>query len=281
MLRFVIHESTYLKIKSNFLKKFFVCNINLSPHSEECLSTFTTSNATSKQTVRNRFYDLEEKTLSLFTQYNIQNIHDTAVSSGVTSVELYEKITQIKPVDFFVSDKYAVIYSDGNKILRFYDQEKKFICCYCCKIYFSPFMSWKFFISKAFSFLFKKIYATISENPRLLYLLNRDLSSLIQQGKINFIEYDILNTHEFFSFDFVRCMNLLNYFEEKEMHKALKNIYASLSQNGIFLSGRTIDNRYNKATFYIKEPYGFRVLFDINGGDENKKFVLQDGINTQ
>ena len=134
MLRFAVNNELFLGIvyKIPILKKFFIPSVNK-------FSIFTNpvvvdnmydllkmNNNVSKQTTAFRFKDIDIWVAQFLSKNEVHIIHDIAVSNGVTSLQLlnFLKQNEIKS-EFYISDKYAKLYSTGSKIIRVYDVENR------------------------------------------------------------------------------------------------------------------------------------------------------------
>lgn len=98
---------------------------------------------------------------------------------------------------------------------------------------------------------------------------------LLKQRILTNLNYDIFLAKENNTFNFVRCMNILNieYFPEDKIIIGLQNLKDSLVDKGILLIGRTLQNGVNQASFYKKENNNLILMEEINGGSEIKSII--------
>jgi hypothetical protein len=228
-----------------------------------------TANHSTKQTAAGRFRDLDEATISCMDHRNMNVIHDIAVSSGVTSLELFRTLLDRGlPVSFHISDKYARYGTSGRALVRIVDADGILVEMYVCGILAKSNLSEKFWLSR----LLYSLLAHKSETRKLKWFHLFDLEVLenIEQGLIRLIDYDVFETREVSRFTFIRCMNLLNlnYFTPDKIERALRNIVGSLKEGGILQIGRTMLDGHNMAGFYMLTPTGLRLVREVGRGTE-------------
>jgi len=230
---------------------------------------FFTSNATSKQTSGGRFWDLDQVARAIIAELKLDSIHDIGVSSGVTSLDLYRTlITSGFPVKFFISDKYAMYGSTGQCPTRILDADGSVMELYLCGVLGKRDISNKFPVTRLLHWL-------LADRPfdgpvRWFVLFDPQVLTHIEKGLIERIDYDVFTTRMPGAFSFVRCMNLLNlcYFHSEPIQTALRNIIESLKEGGVLQIGRTLPDRTNHATFYVKRRGRLDVVQQVGGGTE-------------
>lgn len=228
-----------------------------------------TSDGTSKQTAPGRFRDLDLLTADLLT-HESNLIHDVAVSSGITSVELYSALRHRDiPFELLVSDKFSRFLYRGSIVRRIYDVNNTLLFAYVLWILADWKCGWKFPISKMLFPLVKasdKPSAPFGEIP----LFDFRLLELIRKGHVTELPYDILSTSLPDRFTFVRCMNVLNlsYFKPDAIRRALSLLKTSLKDQGILLLGRTMPDGANAVSFYRKVSGNLELIRELDGGSE-------------
>lgn len=276
MIKFVIkNEGLYKQLQSiPFVRKFFVFDLShLNQVQDDQLfdaifSSISNPNGTSKTTADKRLKELDEWMLPLIPDRPYR-VHDVAVSSGITSLDLYQKLkTQKNCSSFHISDKYAQVRYKGKTIKRFYDTGGKCMFLYVWGLYAIKQTSWIFFLSKILYDLFK---TPLENYDTEVWLLHPEVVKKIDTKEWVFEDYDVFDTAISERFDLVRCMNLLNpiQFTDNQMKTAIENIKHSLVNNGFLLLGRTtMSSNTHRASLLKKVNNEFVVLKDINGGSE-------------
>lgn len=283
MIKFALKNISFLEkvAKVPVLKHFFILKISESfPEisSEEVLEKFYkdvyVSNKTSKKTQSGRFIDLDTITLDLVKKQENPIIHDIAVSNGISSYELNNKLGQENiNCTYYLSDKYSRISVKKGLVTRAYSVENKLLFAYLgCffaadKNIFFPFTVMLYKVLKKLRFRGNNDYDLLLMHPLVLKKLENE--------ELNFLEYDIFQTLIQEKFTFVRVMNILNlgYFDKELIKKALRNISKSLKENGILLIGRTDSKNINNASFYRKRGEKFILLENVNHGTEIKELI--------
>jgi hypothetical protein len=265
------------------LKYFFILKIDKSFNEiqeNKVLEKFYTDiyvqNKTSKRTANNRFTDIDKISLKYLDARNVNYIHDIAVSSGITSDNLFELLQKEKiPFTLEISDKYAFIKVKEGFTTKVFDINNHLFFAY-----------WGIFFAGDKNIFFPLtvlLYKIIKKNSRkfafdyTLYLFHPNILKKINSNKIKVIDYDIFNTNIIGKYHFVRSMNILNkgYFSDNKLLTAIQNIKKSLKENGILLIGRTDSKGINNASFFKKIENKFILLQDIHKGSEVKNLVLK------
>ena len=229
--------------------------INDSDLYNKVISLYSNNNNTSKTTYEGRFDDLNHILLQLFDNKNTIKIHDVAVSSGITTSDLYKFLIKNNiNTEIDASDRFSTIEYYGNNVKYFFDSNNNIVQIYFYNIFLGLKISNIFFISKLFFYLIK-IFRNNNENRKKLFLFDKDFFELFNQKKIHYFDYDLfdLDIPEK-KYNFIRVMNILNliYFTEDKIVFAVKKLMESLEENGIMLIGRTSLEGINNATFYRK-----------------------------
>lgn len=267
--------------KYSYLKKLFVFKINYI-HSikdnalrSELYAAIYTERNIAKSTAVNRFLDIDDVSIQYMHKADINIVHDIAVSSGITSVELFDKIRQSgRHVDLFISDKYSTYYFAGNFITRVFNVNKKLTCGYICSILADYNINRIFFISHLLCHLLNML--PLPKRLEKISLYDQKTMSYLSANLIREISYDLFDSSIREDFTFVRCMNLLQsgYLREEQIKDALENIKLSLKEGGILQVGRTLQDGTNNVSFYQKKGCRFIAIKHINKGFENDTFVL-------
>ena len=233
-----------------------------------------TTDGTSKHTAPGRFRDLDSLVVD-YLSHESNLIHDVAVSSGVTSVELYSVLRDRGvPFKLMVSDKFSHYLYRGTIVRKIYAVNKTLLLAYVGWILADRKCSWKFPISK---FLFPLVRAFDKPSPPFgeIPLYEFQLLELIRKGHVEELSYDIFSTSLPDRFTFVRCMNVLNlgYFKPDDISRALTLLKDSLKDQGVLLLGRTLPGGINAVSFYKKVFGHLELILDLNGGSEARHLV--------
>ena len=260
--------------KHPILRRFVVFRIDCLPNLRDPIlasrlyEKLYTGDGISKQTAPGRFRDLDSMAADFLT-HESNSIHDVAVSSGVTSLELYAVLRDRGiPFKLMVSDKFSHYLYRGTMMRRIYTVNKTLLCVYVLEDFLADRKcSWKFPISKILFPLvwaFDKPSSPFGEIP----LYDFRLLELIREGHVEDLSYDIFSTSMPGRFTFVRCMNVLNpgYFKSDAICRALSLLKNSLKDQGILLLGRTMPDGANAVSFY-KKVSGHLELIEILTGE--------------
>lgn len=233
-----------------------------------------TGDGTSKQTAPGRFRDLDSLVANCLTQ-ELNSIHDVAVSSGITSVELYSVLCE-RGIRFklMVSDKFSRYLYRGTLVRRIYTADRTLLYAYVLWLFADWQCSWKFPISKIL-FSFVQAFDRSSAPYREIPLYDFRLLDLMRNGQVEELAYDIFSTALPNRFTFVRCMNVLNlaYFTPDSIRTALSLLKDSLKDQGILLLGRTLTDGTNAVSFYKKVSGNLELIREQNGGSEIRHLV--------
>lgn len=239
----------------------------------QIISTISNTNGTAKTSYRNRFKDLDNMVQLILKEGKVI-IHDTAVSTGVTSLELYYKLKHKSDLELYISDKYSVLYKlQESNLTLFFDADKEVAFGYKNGMLLSEQLSDKFKKSKEG---FQNIRNTpFDHSTEKIWLLDPEVMKLLNTGELKYLDFDLFNSEPSLKVDMVRSMNILNtiYFEESMIIKALENIHNSLNAGGFLVLGRTGLDGKNKATIYQKNKNSFLQIQQLNEGSEIEYLV--------
>ena len=208
-------------------------------------------------------------------------IHDAAVSDGRTSVEWYDALEKQKllfsltasdlctELKLFKKGKIQVIFDSSGRLLQvvippfvFTDQknEHRF-----------------YLINKALSYFFFKKFRNLDTGTNQFHGFQESILSqictkgiLYSQTKNNFkfIFHDLFYPMAE-KYDVIRVMNVLQqaYFTDNEHTRILKNIYNSLNENSLFITGSNdVMKSPINAGIYTRKGSGFLLIKKINSG---------------
>jgi hypothetical protein len=232
-------------------------------------SRLFTGGGTSKQTAAGRFQDLDAVIVSLAHKDKINVVHDIAVSSGVTSLELLSALRGSGlPVSLNISDKYASYVAAGRGLVSIIDADGALVEMYLCGVLAKRDVSKYFVLTRFLYWLLADVARHIPQKPFVLF--DPKVIEQIERGSIQHINYDVFDTSMTSTFTFVRCMNLLNLdrFSSSKVADALRNIVASLRIGGVLQIGRTMSDGANMAGFYLKTDRGLKLLREVGNGTE-------------
>ena len=236
------------------------------------------NNGITKQTGNGRFRDLDEKLAELLaaTKRKSIGIHDVGVSSGITSVELFDALAGAGfDFELTVSDKYATFYEQKTGLRRdLFDADGNYQCSYLWKLYSDAETSTKYPLS---CWLRAQASTFDAERAEPFLLYHPKLLRLVDSGKVRSMDYDVLAEGMPERFDCVRCMNLLNlsYFSEQQLLQGISSLDLTLNDGGLLLIGRTEQDGTNNATIYQKQQGLLSKLASVGKGSEIDRLVPQ------
>lgn len=257
------------------LREFFKCRMDAIGNLKDpgirdyVYSRLAAGGGTTKQTAVGRFRDLDDIIVSLAHKDKINVVHDIAVSSGVTSLELYSTLhSHGLPTSFRVSDKYAKYGATGRALVRIADADGTLVEMYACGVLAKRNVSKYFFLTRLLYWLLADV--AVHNRTKVFFLFDAQVLEHIERGLIYHIDYDVFETRTGSLFTFVRCMNLLNLdrFSSSQIQGALSNIVGSLQENGVLQIGRTMSDGRNMVGFYLKTDHGLQLLKEVGGGTE-------------
>jgi hypothetical protein len=230
----------------------------------------------SKKTTRGRLSDLDDRTLGLLSREGDACIHDVGVSSGVTSLDLFESLRRAgRPFRLFVSDPFSRFYSCGRAVCRVYDRDRRLVRAYVGSVVLDERLSWKYFVSR-YGFALLKRLPPDRRAGRPIVLYDARVRALIEQGRIGELDYDVFGSRVETAFDFVRCMNLLTraHFPAARIAEGLRNLTASLKEGGVLQVGKTTLAGVNEVSFFRRVGGRLRRVQDVNGGWEASELAV-------
>jgi len=239
---------------------------------EKVFSQIIVTNGLTKTTKRGRFGDLDRIFVELMRPPQPATIHDIGVSSGITSLELFQAVEKTNnPFTFYISDKFAKIYFSGNRIRKFFDAEGKLISVNYYFLHLAPRIGRVFFLSRWLFKLFDSENKGKVEDLKEVLLLDRNVYQKIHESRIGFIEFDVFHSKVAKPFNFLRCMNVLMpaYFSRARILAGVDNLKQNLEEGGYLLIGRTDENDINHATLYQKRDGQLETARVVNRGFES------------
>jgi len=243
----------------------------------DLISGVKLSNNIYKTTKPLRFKDLDIEWQNYLNKNEEYKFHDIAVSTGVTSYELYNELTESGyKIKLCISDKFATWYYKGRFMQTIFDSDYKVFCYYFFVFFVHKDNLTNPLLNRFYNYMTKTQTKT-NKNLKQFKLFDHKLFNLIHSKNAIEIDFDVLTTIIESKFDCIRAMNILNklYFDEHQLKKAIENIRYSLKENGIFLVGRTHNDGTNHASFFRKTGSQFVLLEDIGRGTEIKDIVIQ------
>jgi len=259
------------------LRRFFVADLRILAElksrqaREAVLERLVMANGVVKTTRFDRFADLDQRLLALFSGWTGPlRVHDIAVSSGTTAMCLLHRLrVQFEAVSFSISDKFARFHVSRGLINYVYDGEGKLIQGYLFGIYADGRLSWWFPLSRLLFHLLPQHAPPDSAQRVLVY--DAMVLDALKAGDIKEVSYDVLRGAALGPFDLVRAMNILHtgYFDTPTLRLALGHIGATLKENGVLLVGRTDENSgLHNATFLRKNGNQFAEVERVNDGSD-------------
>jgi len=247
-------------------------------------------NGTFKLTQPSRFRELEVAFRPFIAERAtfLHDILDVGVSTGLTTVELSKFLescgaaVHITATDLFV-EAHIVEFSPG--ITVFCDPEGWPLQYDLRGVAVRPWIRRLDYVTLAFAPL---LLARVLLQPLLRDRVREGKSrqvqmitrSLPENGKINFVEDDIMSRSQHLAgrFDLVRATNILNtnYFSLDQIRTAIENIHSYLRGPGaLVVVTRTNRAQENAGTlFELKEDGSFAALERVGGGSEIEKLLL-------
>ncbi|YCI04440.1 ATP-binding protein [Ensifer sp. D2-11] len=247
-------------------------------------------NGTFKLTQPSRFRELEVAFRPFIAERaaSLHDILDVGVSTGLTTVELSKFLescgatVHITATDLFV-EAHIVEFAPGVTV--FCDPEGWPLQYDLRGVTVRPWIRRLDYVTLAFAPL---MLARVLLQPRLRARVRAGKSkqvqmitrSLPENGKINFVEDDIMSRSQHLAgrFDLVRAANILNtnYFSLDQIRTAIENIHSYLRGPGaLFVVTRTNRAQENAGTlFELKEDGSFAALERVGGGSEIEKLLL-------
>ena len=263
---------------------------------ERVLLRFTTSTGTFKRTYQSRFEEFDNTALDAIRESVPANfcVHDVAVSDGRTSLDFIKSLLSLdgREFDFLATDyspDVVLAEDDAGNLTLVLDGAGNLL-----QVIRPPFV---FNIPKPEHPLIYPVNAFVLKyliNGRVRRLLERfqkndagvvvskfqiicpTLRSLIKKNNnINFERYNIMDPMDR-KFHVVRAMNILQtgYFTNAQLGVALRNIFASLEEGGLLITGR---NNYAdtqvQGSIFRKTNKRFELISKMNDGIPIHDFI--------
>jgi hypothetical protein len=222
---------------------------------------------TFKSTTNNRHFNSDNLLIPYINESSI--ILDIGASSGITSLDLIQKVNW-KFSKYFITDlNLELYYKLNDNCTYFFDLNKK-----CILMVFDSFVIYpqeSIFINKFFG---NKISNALKKGDlKRLKLIDPKVKKLIgNNDKIEILEHNIFKPWLATKPNIIKAANLLNltYFTKGQIIDALNNIFNTLPENGYLL---IVENRatekgalFNKRniSFELISKTGFELdIFDI------------------
>jgi hypothetical protein len=240
-------------------------------------SFFVAGRRISKETAAGRFRELDGILADRLRGVSNPVIHDVAVSTGITSLDLLDRLhgEGILP-RFYISDKFVrCLYVRCGPVTRLYDTYGGLLYAHVGLVVADPLASWFFPVSRLlFRLLAAKTPCTTGATEILLY--DRSVQDNLESGSLTHLDYDIFLSHTDIQFDVIRCMNTVTrrYFTPERITQALLNLRRSLKPGGLFLVGRTLPSGRNDATFFRLTDGCFVPERVVNDGSDIHEIVV-------
>ena len=237
----------------------------------EIITNLRYGHTTGKDTKSDRFADLDN-ILDLLPDEGLR-IHDVGCSSGVTSLDLKQSL-DIKGKKFLltISDRFLEVFYIGRTIKYIYDCESNLRQIYFGRILCDNELMGLFFVSR-FLFKFLSLFIRKSHQADLLErisLVDPQVQNCIDLDELEARYYNIFDHDETSTYNFIRCMNLLNqsYFSDEKISVGLSNLIEALEYKGFLQIGRTDIDGVNRVSVYQKGVQGLVPILLVNGGSE-------------
>jgi hypothetical protein len=233
----------------------------------------------SKETAIGRFHDLDGLLASRLREVPNPLIHDVAVSNGITSLDLLNRLRaeRITP-RLYISDKFnRSFYVQRGPVARLYDGYGALLYGRVGVVLADPLSSWRFPVSRL---LFRILGAL---TPRLtgeavheILLYDRSVRDALESGALTHLDYDVFLSPVDIRFDFVRCMNTITrkYVSPQRIAQAVANLRRTLKPCGLLLVGRTLPSGRNDATFFRLKEGRFVPAKVVNDGADIHDIVV-------
>ena len=282
MLQVCTNNTGLLKLiyKIPIVNYFFIVKINAynDLKDERLINNFLrflyVTDGPSKQTNADRFNDINQITLKYAQEIDDLKLHDTGVSTGITSLQLYKMIKESgKTVDFNLSDKFSkYTVKKGGLVTKVYDAAGNLNFGYILFAVASKNIK-RFFLSRWLFSLLKRM--SDGQNVSTISLYHPLVNQAIVANEVADLDYDVFETEIIEQYNYVRCMNVLitSYFSDEMIVQGIKNLTKSLVEGGILQVGRTHQNSYQNVTFYRKESTKLIKLENVNDGCEVEELV--------
>jgi hypothetical protein len=235
--------------------------------------------ALSKETAAGRFRDLDDMLIDLIRQVPNPVIHDVAVSNGITSLELLDRLRAAGiPARLYISDKFARCVSVRRGLVaRVYDAYGSLLHARVGVVLADRQASWRFPVSRVlFRLLGERAPSVTDADVTEIVLYDRWVRDALDAGVMTNLEYDVFSSRVDIEFDFVRCMNTITRknFSPERIAAAVANLQRSIKPSGLLLVGRTVPGGRNDATFFRLEGGCFVPERVVNQGTDIHDIVV-------
>ena len=260
---------------------------------EEFFSSIRLRNGTYKTTFQKRFTDINKQIISLLkdTFIKVDNILDIGISSGISTLELFEELSaagytsHIVGTDMLINAYIVRVFPGCSALV----DDKS----YPLRFHFFNWDMKPWIISKDYYngyFIFRKIVNLVFTS-RAKSLIDRSKSKNIQQVKlitpklrghsnINIQLDDITDYNHSYKgkYNFIRAANILNvnYFTQPELTAIIGNIKRYITKPyGTLLVVRTHEDGSNHGTlFNIEDNRRCEIIKRFGNGSEIEDIVL-------
>jgi len=254
-----------------------------------------------KITRRNRFPDLDEMLIDdcsqRFPNTSPLVIHDVGSSNGISSLELFERFRQARPVILHASDYYDRIYlvtiprSGWTVVFDARQQPLQFVSSYFALSARLP-VSWRYPINRIVQRHVRRFLSTAQELLKLHLGGQRDLSqvrevSLFHPRAVQSERQNgnfLLRQHNLFdpnpiACHIVRAMNILtlDHFPADRVRVGIEACLKNLQPGGLLLLGRSLDEQDGRVRASAYELRGEMIheAWNINNGYEHPELVRE------
>ena len=229
---------------------------------------------TSKTTRPNRFLDLDTAIISATRWLPIDKevtVHDMAASDGITSLELFNRLSHERPVRLTASDYYDEICAARKGIFWvFFDKDQVVLQVALGAIALRS--------QRANEFLARLL------SPSVTKLTSVSLFHPDVMARTKIDNCFVATRDNFFSpsptqYDVVRVMNALGErnFPRVQIERALRAVAKTVVDGGLLVLGRSADELDGgaQATIFQRRENMFGAVSDMRGGYELRDFVLE------
>jgi CheR methyltransferase, SAM binding domain len=254
---------------------------------ERILRWFRTDNGVQKRTYVRRFDHFDQLSLSAiaasFSGGQVVRVHDIGASDGRSSCGFYDALNCLfgERLEFLASDyaPYLYVLKRTRSTNRLIIDEQQHVL----QIIAPPFV---FMVGRAGK---KKVYHPLTKLLTAVYvrplledhkarradiemtrleLLSRQCRARISENhNFRFESYDVLSSPTE-RFDIIRAMNVLNYsyFSEAKLRKAMQNIFQSINDGGLFITGSNLEQGTTVNGAVYKKTNDRLQRIEISGG---------------
>jgi hypothetical protein len=269
---------------------------------EAILNQFAVSNGAFKRTGEGRFAEFDEITLQILCGIPALRqdciVHDMAVSDGRTACDFFARLSEEFPqtLDFYATDfclKVVVLRRRGWRTRVVVDERGVVL-----QLMFAPFVlslpkqeSWLYPVNKMLRKIlmhtsmkrtlkaWKDESATL-ERREILLVCSAAREHLARSPSFHLETYNIFDAAPR-AYSVVRAMNVFNrsYFSESAMATAASNVFASLKEGGVFITGSNeeVGSSVN-GTVYRKQNGKFVALYESGDGSPIDPIIRNGGV---